>query len=106
MGARGPRGRKYIPASVWHRDVVVVGPCMLGGTPVPRLLLAPWGRVVRMGEAVPLPSPHVGVMGRVSGESGEGQVLVLTVELGGTGVVRRVGDVAAISPSGSLLTCR
>ena len=98
VGAWGPRGRKYIPASVWHCDVVVVGPSVLSGTPVPRLLLAHWGRVVRMGQAAPLPSPHVGVMGRVSGESGEGQVLVLTVELGGMGVVRCVGDVAAISP--------
>ena len=40
-----------------------------------------------MGQAAPLPSSHVGVMGRVSGESSEGGELVLTVELRGMGVV-------------------
>ena len=40
------------------------------------------------------------MMGRVSGEWSEGRVVVLTVELRGTGVVQRVGDVAANPSSG------
>ena len=55
-----------------------------------------------MGQAAPLPSSRVGVMGRVSGEWSEGRVVVLTMELWGTGVVQCVGDVAA-NPSSGLL---
>ena len=73
---------------------------MLGGTPVPRLPLAPWTHVIRVGQVAPLPSPHVRVMGCVSGESSEGGVLVLTVKLWGMGVIRRIGDVAALPSSG------
>ena len=40
-----------------------------------------------MGQVAPLPSTHVGVMGRISGELSEGGVPVLTGELGETGVV-------------------
>ena len=47
-----------------------------------------------MGQAAPLPAPCVGVMGRVSRVSGEGGVPVLTMELGGTGGIRCLGDVA------------
>ena len=39
-------------------------------------------------------------MGHVSGEWSEGRVVVLTVELRGTGVVQRVGDMAANPSSG------
>ena len=55
-----------------------------------------------MGQAAPLPSSHVGVMGPISGESSEGGELVLTVELQGTGIDQRVGDVVA-NPSSGLL---
>ena len=55
-----------------------------------------------MGQAVPLPSPRVGVMGRISGESSEGGVLVLTVELEGTGIIQCVGDMVAHPSSGLL----
>ena len=53
-----------------------------------------------MGQVAPLPSSHVGVMGRVSEESSEGVELVLTVELRGVGIVQRVGDAAAHPSSG------
>ena len=55
-----------------------------------------------MGQAVPLFSSRVGVMGRVSGEWSEGRVVVLTVELQGMGVIQRIGDVVA-NPSSGLL---
>ena len=53
-----------------------------------------------VGQAAPLPSSRVRVMGRVSGEWSEGRVVVLTVELRGTGIVQRIGDVAANPSSG------
>ena len=53
-----------------------------------------------MGQAALLPSSRVGVMGHVSGEWSEGRVVVLTVELRGTGIVQHVGDVVANPSSG------
>ena len=53
-----------------------------------------------MGQAVPLPSSCIGVMGHVSGELSKGGELMLTMELWGTGIVQHIGDVVANLLSG------
>ena len=62
---------------------VVVLTMDLGGRAASGALVTWRWAAARVGQTAPLPTPHVGVMGRVSRISSEGGVPVLTMKLGG-----------------------